>query len=352
MSYTFIAQKLLPNVSDEGEIEVKMSNRLFSSFNDQDIWTPIEIDCAMPKSSFYIAKVKSNLSLININANDDLEEKVYLILRYTEDDIKKYIDYLKIEYRSYMSMEEQVNEIIAPIGYQKRTEQGGFFFAFLASTNLTLENAIDDIKELPLQMKFSYIINLIDSVNEYLIKENIAGFHITPKTILINLQNNKESIGLIDFVGGIDELRLCKTAMQFVYNDKFSPSELQRKITPTILAPNSFSDVYGLAKVVQIIIGDELNILPYKKVMISAFQKNPKNRISINDFKNQMLEVQKEIFSLDESTSKTSTKLPLEQLSIKDPNILDSTQKHLPPSTQVSTQHSKILKTSSARESE
>ena len=67
MSYMEIAQKLMEKVSKEGEIDNGMSNELFSSFNDTKIWSPFDIDCAMPNSSFHIAKINSNLSTINVD---------------------------------------------------------------------------------------------------------------------------------------------------------------------------------------------------------------------------------------------------------------------------------------------
>lgn len=230
----------MAGVSDEGEIENGMSTLLFASFYNPKVWSPIDIDCAMPKSSFYIAKLNSHLSPMNVNEDDDdQDENVYLIVRYTKDDIGKYQEYLKFEYRSYMNMEVQVNEIIAPVGYKQNTVQEGFLFAFVTSTNLTLEVAYEDIIELPLQTKFAYMINLIDNTNESLINKRITGFHITPKTVLVNLQNDENSIGIIGFIGEINDLSLCQTAIEFSYNDEFSPSELKKKITPTVLAPNS-----------------------------------------------------------------------------------------------------------------
>lgn len=304
MSYIEIAQILKENVSDEGVMDnkIKMANRLFSSFNDPKIWSPISIDCAMPMSSFYIAKLTSKLSPININDDDEeQDDEIYLIVRHTEDDITKYLDYLKLEYQSYFNMEMQVNEIIFPIGYTQNISIEGFLFAFLTTTNLTLNDAINDIKDLSLQTKFQFAINLVDNLNDaYKQEMMITGFHITPKTILVNLQNDDESIGFIGFIGKIDELKLCPTAVQFLYNQEFSPFELRKKIKPTVRAPNSISDVYGLAKIVQFIIGDDLSIPEYKKLINSALQKNQSHRISLEDFLNQMLEIQKEVSTIDE----------------------------------------------------
>lgn len=206
-----------------------MSNLLFASFNDPNVWSSINIDCSMPNSSFYISKINSQLTLINANDNSNgQDDNSYLLVRYTKDDITKYLDYLKFEYQSYLNMEEQVNEIIFPIGYAQRTSQEGFFFAFLISTNLTLDRVIDSIKKLPLEKKISYSINMINAVNEALTKGN-EGFHITPKTILLNLEKDEASIGFIGFIGGIENLKLCPTATNFLYNDEFSAAELKKR---------------------------------------------------------------------------------------------------------------------------
>ena len=295
MNYIDIAKRLIGNVSDEGKIEDGMSNQLFSSFNDSNIWSPFDIDCAMPESSFYIAKLNSNLSPINVDAIDD---NIYLIIRHSKDDITKYLEYLKFEYNSYMKMEKQMNEIIAPIGYTQNISQQGFLFAFLTSTNITLSKVIDSIKDIPLENKFKYAINLINVVNESLSKESLSGFHISLKTILINLQKDEAFLGFIGFIGGIENLKLCPTANKFIYNKKFSPSELKIGIKPKIRAPNSFSDVYGLAKVIQFMIGDCLKNHSYRRIMTSALQKNPNDRISLNDFKSKMIDIQIEVFTL------------------------------------------------------
>ena len=299
MSFIDIAQQLLENVSDEGQINDETSNLLFSSFNDSNVWSPIDIDCAMPKSSFYHAKINSKLSPISVNSNDsDQGDHVYLVVRYTQDDITKYLEYLQFEYNSYLEMEDQTKEMIAPIGYVQSISQEGFLFAFLTSTNHTLDGAINTIKDMPIEKKFTYIINLINIVKNY-----ISGFHITPKTILINEEKDEESIGLIGLIGSIESLQSCPTAKQFSYNNEFSASELKKSLKPTIRAPNSVSDVYGLAKVIQFIIGEDFTIPVYKKVMASALQKNKDDRLSLDDFKAQMLYVQNEIASLEDDKS-------------------------------------------------
>ena len=282
--------KVLERVSKEGEIENIMSDELFSSFYDSNIWTTFDIDCAMPLSSFYIANLNSILPPNNANdTNDDEKDKIYLLVRYTKDDIKKYIDYLQFEFKSYMEMRKQMDEIIVPIGYtRKSSDENGFLFAFLTTTNITLNDAI---KSLPLQVKYNYAIKLIITVNKIFKGNSLSGFYITPKTILINMHNDEPSVGLIGFIGGINELKLCPTAKEFIYNTDFSPAELKRRIRPSVRSPNSKSDVYGLAKVIQFIIGNQYMIPKFENAIESALKKNPDDRILLNDFKNIMLEL-------------------------------------------------------------
>ena len=282
-SYTNVAEKLMESVSYEGEIENAMSNNLFSSFNDPKIWSPFDLDCAIPNSSFYIARINSNLTISNVNTDDhDQNGSLYLVLRYTKDDIIKYLDYLKLEYNSYLNMENQMNESIFPVGYTRNISKEGFIFVFLTSTNLTLYNAIDYIKDLPFEERFSYAIKLINNINEAFIEQKITGFYLTPKTILINKQ--EESICLIGFIGCVDELKLCSITNEF----------------SSFLIPNSISDALGLAKIVHFIIGDDISIPKFKEVMTSILQKNPSNRISLYDFTSQVLEIQKEISLIKE----------------------------------------------------
>lgn len=75
--------------------------------------------------------LNSNFSPINVDAIGD---NIY--------------QYLKFEYNSYMSMEMQLKEIIAPIGYTQNISQDCFLFAFL-----TLSKVINSIKDIPLEKK-------------------------------------------------------------------------------------------------------------------------------------------------------------------------------------------------------
>lgn len=106
-------------------------------------------------------------------------------------------------------------------------------------------------------------------------------------------------MGYIGFIGEFDNLKLSSKAEQFFYRIEFSPNELQKTTKPTICAPNSTSDVYGLAKIVQLIIGDEIKIFSYKNVMTLALQESPNCRISMNEFKNKIHEIQKEVNLLE-----------------------------------------------------
>ena len=295
MTFLDIAEQLIANVNDDGEIVNSRSHQIFSSFNDPNIWSPMDIDCAIPNSSFYITKLSAELNPININANkNDQENDVYLIVRHTNDEYQKYIEYLKLEYKSYMKM-DQINEIIVPICHTQINSKEGFVFAFLSSTKNTLMNVIDDIKNRPLKSKLSYAINLITTLDEAFTNQNVTGFHISPKTILINIHCEKVSIGILRYIGGLNELKLCPAAEKFKYNESFCPQEMQKKLRPSIRAPNSFSDVYGLAKIVEYLINNEIKIPLYDTTITSALQKYESNRISLNEFKNKMLEIEKEI---------------------------------------------------------
>lgn len=290
MSFQEIVDQLIEKISDEGVIENETSSLLFSSFNDPNVWSKMNLLCAMPNSSFYIAKIDSKLTPTKVDSGNH-DNEAYLIVRYTKDDIGKYINYLKFEYQSYIKMQELKNEIIAPIGFIQRED--GFLFAFVSSTNLTLNDVINDIRMIPHDKKFSYTIKLVDNVIESL-NNGCSGFHFSSRTILIN--KKEKSIGLIGFIGEQKDLQLCQAGDHFLYDIEFSARELKKKRTFTLRAPNSFSDVFGLAKITEFIIGEDLRITSYQEAITFATQDNQNDRLSLNDFKKKIVETQKSLF--------------------------------------------------------
>ncbi len=296
MSFANIVHQIKSNVDTDGHISDAMSQQLFATFPDSNIWSPFDIDCAIPYSSFYITKLTVDLNPISITQKSDPKGDVYLIIRNTKDDYTKYVNYLVKEYQSYSVMEENGNDLVTPICHTQNNCKEGFLFAFLSPTKLTLNDVIDNVKQLPLKSKLTCAINLISNVD--LANQNITGFHISPKTILVDSGNEEMSIGFIGFIGGINELNLCQSAAEFNYNTSFSPPELEKKRITKIRVPNSLSDVYALAKIIQILFDNEpaLNDIPlYEEIMVSSLEKFPKDRISLDEFKNKMREIRKEL---------------------------------------------------------